>query len=63
MKKIYKLLIDTLIEEVHELNLGHPFNKKRIEFMKSIVTMLAYLQYAVLTDDEILSILSIYNNS
>ena len=61
MNKLYEILEKLLDEELKSLELGHGFDKKRIEAMFSIVTTLAYLQYAVITPKEALSILSLYN--
>jgi hypothetical protein len=55
-EQLYKLFM----EELHELELGHTFNYKRLAYMRSIISVLLYVRYAVLTNDEVIRILESY---
>lgn len=60
MEKINERLYDLFMDELQELSLGHGFNYKRLSYMRATITMLLYLRYAVLSNDEILRILASY---
>ncbi|MBQ8132481.1 MAG: hypothetical protein IJ193_08320 [Bacilli bacterium] len=48
------------MDELKELELGHGYNYKRLSYMRATITMLLYLRYAVLSNDEILRVLASY---
>ena len=50
------------MEELTQLELGHGYNYKRLSYMRATITMLLYLRYAVLSNDEILRILASYEH-
>lgn len=60
MEKINERLYDLFMKELEELELGHGYNYKRLSYMRATVTMLLYLRYAVLSNEEILRILASY---
>jgi len=60
VERINELLYDLFMDELKELELGHGYNYKRLSYMRATITMLLYLRYAVLSNDEILRILSSY---
>jgi hypothetical protein len=63
MEKLLNSLIKLLDEEIEDLRLGHPFNKDRISYMRSIITIFVYLNYAILNDLETYKLLQIYEHS
>lgn len=62
MERINNLLYDLFMEELTQLELGHGYNYKRLSYMRATITMLLYLRYAVLSNDEILRILASYEH-
>ena len=62
MERINERLYDLFMDELHELTLGHGYNYKRLSYMRSIITMLLYLRYTVLSNNEILRILGYYEH-
>ena len=62
VEKINERLYDLFIDELNELELGHGYNYKRLSYMRAMITMLLYLRYTVLNNNEILRILAYYEH-
>lgn len=60
METINERLYELFMDELKELELGHGYNYKRLSYMRATITMLLYLRYAVLSNDEILRVLASY---
>ena len=58
METINERLYDLFMKELHELELGHGYDYERLSYMRSIVTTLLYLRYAVLDNADIIRILA-----
>lgn len=59
---ILNTLYENFIDELNDLSMGHPYNLKRLSYMRSIVTLIIYLRYAVLSDKEALKLLESYEH-
>ena len=62
MEKVNEYLYELFKEELDDLSMGHGYNYKRLAYMRSIVTMMLYLRYAVLDNATILRIISNYKS-
>ena len=62
MEKVNEYLYELFKEELSDLSMGHGYNYKRLSYMRSIVTMMLYLRYAVLDNATILRIISNYKS-
>ena len=60
METINEFLYKIITDELDELELGHPFNYDRLSRIRATITLLTYLNYAVLSDNEIIRILESY---
>ena len=62
MEKVNEYLYELFKEELSDLSMGHGYNYKILAYMRSIVTMMLYLRYAVLDNATILRIISNYKS-
>jgi len=62
VEKVNEYLYELFKEELSDLSMGHGYNYKRLSYMRSIVTMMLYLRYAVLDNATILRIISNYKS-
>lgn len=62
VENINEYLYKLFKEELDDLSMGHGYNKSRLAYMKSIVTLMLYLRYAILDNATILRILSNYES-
>ena len=60
METINEYLYTLFMDELHDLELGHGYNYKRLSRMRSIVSLFMYLRYAVLSENEIIRLLESY---
>lgn len=62
MENLYIRLKELLEEEVSELNLGHPFNRVRLQQMRELCQIIMYLKYIDMGSADALQILQFYDN-
>lgn len=55
--KLFRLLKD----EIDSLNIGHSFNKERLQLMKDICHLLAYYKYVNISNSDIIKIIRFYD--
>lgn len=56
-KKLYKLLND----EIDNLDLGHSYDKSRMEQMLSICKLIKYIYYVELSAEDIIKLSNLYS--
>ena len=62
MDNIYNNLYNLFLEELNDLEIGYPYNKTRLSYMRSIIAVILYLRYTILDDKDILKILQYYEH-
>lgn len=63
MEMIVNKLIDALENEINSINYGHPLNKDNVAFMKKLVTLCIFTNFANLDSREIFKIINLYEHS
>ena len=61
MEELKETLTKLLLQEISNLELGHPYNKTRISMMKEICHILTYYTYVDMSDDDMLRIVKLYD--
>ena len=62
MEKINDYLYELFKQQLDDLTLGHGYDYEKLAYMRSVVTMMLYLRYAILDNATILRILSNYKS-
>lgn len=62
VNNILENLYSVFIDELNDLSIGYPYNLNRLSYMRSLISIIIYLRYAVLSDKDILKILQSYEH-
>lgn len=62
MDSLYETLYILLNAELDDLAMGHGYDKERVSYMRSIMSILFYLDFAILDNSDVLKILQTYEH-
>lgn len=60
MTELNEILYRLFIEEMHNLELGHGYDRKRLNTMKEICHLLTYYTYVDMDDTDVLKLIRFY---
>lgn len=63
MEKLYSILSFELDAELKNLKLGHPFDKKRMAFIRNLMSAIIYMNFAELKSEDAIRILQMFNHT